>query len=213
MGTACFRQGNIEMAIREWQEVLALVPNFVRAHYNLGLAYERLGQRDRAITSLQVALKIVQNMNDSTGERRIQQELERLQGADDYLRQVRLDPTNQDARFNLAQVYQRQGKLEIAIEEYSKLLESSPNSVEAHFQMGVCLGKLGKTDQAIEMFRRVIELEPEHAASNYHLGLYLSQTNELDEAVQFLHRAVQRSPDESYYHYNLGRAYAHLGDS
>ena len=115
MGTAYFRQGNIEMAIREWQEVLALVPNFVRAHYNLGLAYERLGQRDRAITSLQVALKIVQNMNDSTGERRIQQELERLQGADDYLRQVRLDPTNQDARFNLAQVYQRQGKLEIAI--------------------------------------------------------------------------------------------------
>ena len=123
MGTAYFREGNLEMSVRAWQEACALVPNFVRAHYSLGLAYERQGKREKAITELQVALKIVQIQNDSTGERRIQQELERLQGTEDFLRQVQDDPKNVEARYSLGLVYFRQGKNEQAIEEFEKAIE------------------------------------------------------------------------------------------
>jgi len=122
LGTAYFRQGNLDLAIKEWQEVLALVPNFFRAHYSLGLAYERRGMRENAITELQVALNIVQNQNDSMFERRIMQELERLQGVDDFLRAVRKDPGNLEARLNLGQALMRQGKTEQAASEFSRAL-------------------------------------------------------------------------------------------
>ena len=43
LGTAWFRKGEIDHAIREWQEVLALAPTFFRAHYSLALAMSDTG--------------------------------------------------------------------------------------------------------------------------------------------------------------------------
>ena len=85
LGTVYSRQEKNDDAIKEWQEVAAHSPNFMQAYYNLGLAYGKAGLQGKATIFLEMALKIVQNQGDSRGERRIQQELERLQGVDEFL--------------------------------------------------------------------------------------------------------------------------------
>ncbi|MBQ5580919.1 MAG: tetratricopeptide repeat protein, partial [Clostridia bacterium] len=122
LGTIYSRNGNVDMAIKEWQESISINPNYHRSHFSLGLAFEKQGLKSKAITELQIALKIVQNRHDGNAEQRIYRELERLQRIDDFQKAVTEDPEDSDARLNLGIVYYRQGKYDLAQEEFEKVV-------------------------------------------------------------------------------------------
>ena len=52
------RQGQPEAALNEFQEALRLNPDYVIAHYNLGIFYGVNGRIDEAIREFQAAVRI-----------------------------------------------------------------------------------------------------------------------------------------------------------
>ena len=54
-------QNNPEIAKREYEEALKINPEYAQAHNGLGLVYEDLGQKDKAMKQFELALAIDEN--------------------------------------------------------------------------------------------------------------------------------------------------------
>jgi tetratricopeptide (TPR) repeat protein len=59
------RSGNIDGAVADYSEAIRLKPNYRFALTRRGLAYERLGQRERALADYRAALAIPQREDNN----------------------------------------------------------------------------------------------------------------------------------------------------
>jgi tetratricopeptide (TPR) repeat protein len=58
LGEACFKAAELDTAIRVFQEVLTINPNYAQAHYLLGQIYEKIGRREDARAHFQKLLDV-----------------------------------------------------------------------------------------------------------------------------------------------------------
>lgn len=65
LGAVYVKKGKLDAAIREFQEALAINPNFPDAHNNLGIALVMKGNLEEAIKEFQIALKINPEFSDA----------------------------------------------------------------------------------------------------------------------------------------------------
>jgi len=61
----------------------------------------------------------------------------------------------------------KEGRVDEAIESYSKAIELQPDCAEAYSNLGVLLIEQGRVDEAIESFRKAIELQPDCAKAYF----------------------------------------------
>ena len=63
--------------------------------------------------------------------------------------------------FNMMGIlYRRQGKAELAVEQYRKAIEADPADAALYFNLGRALGDIGKKDEAIKTLQKCLELDP-----------------------------------------------------
>jgi len=67
------------------------------------------------------------------------------------------------AHYNLAYVYERQGRFAEAIEEYHRTIVLDPEAYFAFYRAGSILAELGRYSDAVSYLRRAIELNPTRA--------------------------------------------------
>ena len=65
LGILLFQRGQINEAIRQFQEAIRLKPDYAEAHNNLGVALVRKGQIDEAIRQYQEALRLKPDYADA----------------------------------------------------------------------------------------------------------------------------------------------------
>jgi tetratricopeptide (TPR) repeat protein len=106
----------------------------------------------------------------------------------------------------MGNVLQEQGKLDEAIEVYSKALAIKPDYVDAYHNMGVVLQNQGKLDEAIEAYNKALALKPDYVEAYYNMGNALKEQNKLDEAMEFYTKALALKPDYAKSYYNMGNA-------
>jgi tetratricopeptide (TPR) repeat protein len=114
-------------------KAIDLKADYAPAHYQLGITYDRQGQLDKAISTMETVAK--QNQLDvgvafQLGllymRRAGEGDDERAQNALEHA--VELAPSYANARWFLAAVYEKQGALDKAIEQVSKVLETNPDN-------------------------------------------------------------------------------------
>lgn len=109
---------------------------------------------------------------------------------------------------NLGIVYQKQGKLEAAIEAFKMAISIDPNLAEAHANLGSGYGMQGKLDDALAAFKKAIHINPNLVEVYSHLGHIYSVQGRLDEAIVQYQKAIAINPDYTTAHYNLACAYS-----
>ena len=101
-----------------------------------------------------------------------------------YIDSIRARPENADVRISLGTVYLREGKSEMAAEEYAKVLDLSPNRTtaeKAHNNLGVVMANQGRLEEAIVQFRMALKSNPDYDMAKNNLSLAMENNARLKQ--------------------------------
>ena len=186
-----------------------------------GGAYMALGDHDKAIVDLNVALETdptafawgsgLQGLiTDLPEDVRTQI----LQMCDRALQMT----SNGDAAMFLGDLHANLGQNEEAVAAYTKLIEFEPNSASAYNRRGVAYRNMKEFEKALADFTKAIEFNPKNA-NGYNRVAWALATAPADvppkfvhRAVKFAQRAVELEPSTATFWNTLGVAQYYAGD-
>lgn len=115
--------------------------------------------------------------------------------------------------FNNAATLHREGKLEEAVETYSKSLLLNPKQSDVYNNMGVALRSMGKLEAAVACYRRSLVLKPNNSGVYSNMGNALRELGRLEVAMASHQQAVRLAPRSTEAYYNLGLVLRDLGQT
>ena len=139
LGNLYFRSGKLDLAVKQYQEALALKPQEHVLQFNLGAAYARLQQDGEAEQEFRAVLEAdARNAQAcfNLGVLLSRRPTSALDAIAFMERGLALSPGNVGAHLHLAELYRSLGRTEPALAEYQKALELSPGnpSIQAKIQ-------------------------------------------------------------------------------
>ncbi len=159
-GTGLLNSGEYNSAIPYLKEALLIKPDYADAHYNLGLAYQRLGRQQEAIISYKETIRL--NPNYSKAHNNLGKAYEALgrndESSAEYKETLRLDPSDTIARNNLNLL------------DPSNTINRNTLNLLGPFDQGTKLLKEGEYDSAIPYLKEAIRINPDYARHTITLG-------------------------------------------
>lgn len=180
-------------SIEAYLYVLPFAEEKDEAHYNLGLAYQGLGDNNEAIRHFKEALTINSANEDALFELVTCLEIEdALESSISYYEEfIDSNPYSSNGWYNLGIVHDKLGQFEKAVNayEYATLIE--PEFSSAFYNLGSTLMHMGKFIEAIEYFEKTIELESwQDALLFLNLGQCYHQLEQYDKAISYYQKAL-----------------------
>jgi len=107
-------------------------------------------------------------------------------------------------RYNLALMYQAQGKTDKAIALYEQSIQMDTLFFPAKNNLAMLYNAKGENERAEKLFVQILQDHPEMHDIAYSLGLLQVEEKKFEQAVLTLQRAADGLPDRARIHYNLG---------
>jgi predicted Zn-dependent protease len=140
-------RGYVDAAIREYRAVVERDPRRPGIHLRLGRALlARAGSEAAASSSREEAMKAFED-------------------------ELRVDPTNANASYELAEIYRRAGELSKAGALFELSLKHYPDFEDAHIGLARVLIREGKPELAIPHLQKAIASSPDNEVSYYQLSV------------------------------------------
>lgn len=165
-------------------------------HFNLGLAFKRLGQINEAIDAYRECLKkdpkLIRAWSNLGNAYRTQDrnyEAERC-----YKKAIDLEPDNALAHFNLGILYHLEKRYDDAIRAYRRTIKYDPSNAKAFSHLGTLYSKLGRYQKSLHYYQKAIELDPYYFEAYNHYGGSLIELGRLEEAETQLRKALKLRP-------------------
>jgi predicted O-linked N-acetylglucosamine transferase (SPINDLY family) len=198
--------GKLEEACALYREALSLAPQSARAHLNLGIALQALGDDVGAIARYKQAL-VLEPANPYAGynfgklryERGAHGEAEQL-----LRRALRSRPEFPEARVVLACALEAQGNVQAAATEFEAALRYKPDDFGALFIYAGVLRRLGRVDDAASALRRALAIDPHSLDARATLFHVLEANGDPAGAVLELEAVLRQRPDWAEALFNYG---------
>jgi serine/threonine protein kinase/tetratricopeptide (TPR) repeat protein len=142
-----------DIAVPAFQKALGLKPDYVRARWALAQVALWQGNLKEALSVINpLAEELPPGAADTLNIRGdIYRAMSRLdEAAADYRRLIQMERPKPDAYVSLSQVYEKQGKADLAKECYEKLVAASPDSAVAYLRRAAFRRAHGEFDAALE---------------------------------------------------------------
>lgn len=154
-----------------WKDTASKTPNSSIVRNNLGLAYFKRGEIDKAIQEFDEALKLKKGHAEAHNNLGAAYAMEgqSKKAEQHFLAALRLKPDYSDAHNNLGIFYGSQGKMDQAIMHFQQALRSRPNFADAHYNLGVTYLRIGSTDLALQQLQEALKIKPN--AINTHVNI------------------------------------------
>ncbi len=107
-------------------------------------------------------------------------------------------------RYALAGLYEKNGQLDKAKDEYQHFLSQSPAFLDARDKLAIIYLNEGKFSQAIEQYTIALQYDSRWARGYNNLAVVYSRRGDKVEAMQNIEKAVSLNPGNAEFHYNLG---------
>ncbi len=162
-GTELVRQGKLAEAVTEFQQAVALDPNYAGAQVNLAYTYDRLGRVEEAMAAYRKAIEldpknaiIANNLGVLYGK----------QGRNDEAialleQSLRLDPSYANALQNLESAKKNKTIMverEARIAEAKKQAEARPKDPRAQYNLARVYASFSLNDEALQSLTRAFQL-------------------------------------------------------
>jgi len=205
-GRLLLRDGDLDGAVREFQQALGGGPADAEALVNLGLVHLARGERERALQRFSQALQ--HDPNHVPALLRLA-DLRAIEGefltAESLYRQaLAIDARLPETFVSLGDTLNRQDRLAEAAEVLQHALELDPLLPKAHYNLGVVRMRQGQMDAACSCYRNVVAQVPGHPFALNNLGHILMQQGDPDGAIDCFKRAAEANPRHVESRFNLG---------
>jgi tetratricopeptide (TPR) repeat protein len=173
----------LEEAIKEFEKVVKLEPNFIFGHFCLGLAYSQKGLYNKAFHKLRLVRALSRDAS-----------------------------LNAFVHNAIGNIYADQKEYHQALAEFVRAVEEDPYLSIAYYNIGAVYFNLRRYKEAIEAFEKVKEVSPVDWEVCYYLGKAYAIIGELTESLQNYKNALSLNPTEPKILFDLGVLYDLLGD-
>jgi serine/threonine-protein kinase len=178
--------------------------------------YDRPGNVDRAVASLQAVLK--QDDKHAASYALLARAYSHKQSAspdpqwlrlceDSARRSLELSPQLAQAHYAMGVAHAAVGKREDALKEFEQTLDLDPKNFLARMSLGQMQVSLGKVPEGRASLERAVEMAGQDWRPRISLGLWHYSQAAYDKAVTVLEEALRDSPDNGLVLRNLGAAY------
>ena len=213
LGEALVQLGELQEAIRHYEQALRIRPEYAETHINLGAALEKSGHTQEAIAHYEQALRIKPDFAKAhyNWGLALQDAGQVQQATSHYEQALQAQPDFAEAHNSLGAVLMGQGRLQEAVRQYEQALRINPENAEANYNLGIALVQMGRLEEAIEHWKQALQIKPDNADAHYNWGLALVRLGQLPEAIEHWNQALRINPNLADAHYNWGIALERLG--
>jgi len=201
-------------SIRLWDSVVEQRPERIQlAYYFRGLAFENMGQFEKAIEDFDRAIALDPYFRDAFLNRGTAFEnMGRFDSAiENFDAAIALSPSY-EVYFNRGVTFEKTGQLAKAIADYRDAIALNPSRYEAYLAAGRVQGKSGSFDKAIEYFTRAIVINPMYAESYNNRGLSYLYLGQDDRALEDFNKAIELDQTVAITYHNRGTLYLRTGN-
>ena len=231
----------LESAARKLEKAVALDPGYLLAKYNLGIAYNNLGQRRQAVdvfkevkeangrlkleATYNLGVAYYHQFQDWAYEQAVEQfeaVLGQLGGrvADEQYRSLLALTHCGLANVYAQQVGRRRRKAQEFLDQVRRhcdqaiALAGEDGEIQAvaHVALGIAYFNQDAFEQAIDEFKAAIRLKPNYPITYVYLGESYLKQGDRPIAIHWLQRAVHANPRYEYAYYKLGEIYRIEGE-
>jgi tetratricopeptide (TPR) repeat protein len=202
----------------EFDQAIALRPNYAPTYLSSGLAFANVDDLDRASARLSIALRLDPHLPGARFNYALV--LARAGKFAESEEQVDIELANKQEeepaldlwRLKARDVYY-QKKWQDAIDAYGKVLDFQPNWPEAYFAIGEAFYYLNLPQRSMPKLEKAVALDPEKFAAHELLGKLYQDAGRQQEAIAQLEEAHRLQPNDREAIYRLYRIYVHDGDT
>jgi Flp pilus assembly protein TadD len=178
-------------AILEYKKALELQPFAVDAHYNLGVAYQRIGFYSGAVPVLHAAVGL--KPNHPYAKKALDECRASLQTDGDRI-PVQAVPMT---LFEQGLAQSNKGNHLAARTFYEKVLKKDPHHANAYSQLGAVYFERGDFERAIQIFKKGLRRKPDHFVLNNNIAGAYYRKGELTKAKQHWQKCLEVKPGDA----------------
>ncbi len=108
---------------------------------------------------------------------------------------IQLKSDYASARFQIAMLYQAQGKTDQELAALEDAKKYSPNDIGLLFQTGLAFYQAGNFDKARQNLETAVAISPDYANALYFLGLTYSKLGLVDKSISQFQKVSELNPD------------------
>lgn len=113
---------------------------------------------------------------------------------------------------NLGKIYEYEGGMRRAIDEYVAAVDIKKNDYDSYYKIANLLNELGKKEESIEMLQNLVKNKPDYYEGSCLLGELLCEQERFKEAASVYEAALRFRPEDFEIYYNLGIVYTRLSE-
>jgi tetratricopeptide (TPR) repeat protein len=130
-----------------------------------------------------------------------------------YYEQSRiLDSTRASIHWEMAYLFEMEGKYDSAELYHLKAIERDPDSHLAHYYLGAFYHALARYDEAIVEIKRALECSPGHLTIMHALGAIYWALENFEDAIPLFEAILEIDSAQGRVYWNLGMIYYYKGD-
>lgn len=197
LGELYFFVKQYENAFAKINQALKVNENLAKGYYLKGNIYKEIGDTAKAISSLETA---IEQDNKNYGAFL---DLGLIYGAkknplafEYYNNAISLNPTNSEALYAKAKLFQDMGQIKDAVAGYNQILKTNPKHVFSMYNLGAIEFGINKNPQkALEYFTNAINAEPKYAEAYFARGACYQEMKDNANASADYNMCLQLKPN------------------
>ena len=211
-GNQFVESGSLQRAKQEYQQALKAYPGHLAALYNLGIVYERLGQKGEAIEQYKRYLEIKPRDADVWTQIGVlyEETVNKQEARNAYEKALEIDPKFGRALHNLGVLLKEQGDLTGAEQHLTKFVklaeEAGHPSGDAYYSLGILYLQELREKDAKMLLQKAIDTDPSVPYYNNAMGDAYLLEKRPDLSLVYYQNAIEK--DEKYV-----LAYSGMGDA